>query len=107
MRRSGRRRAGRRGSRPRLALELELVPRRRRLSAPSSGRTGFARASVCGQAALALELQLVPTRDGGELQKGTSAVGVLVGELGVGVVPDDLECAALDLVVEPGAAEDE
>src|SRR5262245_34417583 len=107
MRRSGRRRAGRRGSRPRLALELEFVPRRRRLSAPTSGRTGFARASVCGHAALALELELVPTRDGGELQQRTAAVGMLVGELRVGVVPDDLERAALDLVIEPGAAEDE
>src|SRR5262249_51461657 len=73
MRRSGRRRAGRRGSRPRLSLELELVP----------------------------------TRDGGELQQGTAAVWMLVGELRVGVVPDDLERAALDLVIEPGAAEDE
>ena len=32
---------------------------------------------------------------------------MLVGELGLDLVPDDLERAALDLVVEPGAAEDE
>src|SRR5213078_4427759 len=56
---------------------------------------------------LAPVLQLVPRWDRSQLQEGPPAVRVLVGELGVGVVPDDLERAALDLVVEPGAAEDE
>src|SRR6185312_16236380 len=52
-------------------------------------------------------LELVPARHGRELEQGARAARVAVGELGVVVVPDDLEQALLDAVVEPRAAEDQ
>src|SRR5262249_23729496 len=56
---------------------------------------------------LAAELELVPARNGRELEQRPAAARVLVGELRVALVPHDLEGATLHLVVEPGAAEDE
>src|SRR5205823_2298581 len=56
---------------------------------------------------LRLVLELVPARHGGELEERTAAARVAVGELGVRLVPDDLEQVLLDAVVEPGAAEDQ
>src|SRR5262249_20375821 len=64
------------------------------------GKHGFPRA-------LAAVLELVPRRHRSEFQEGPAAARVLVGELGLDVVPDDLERAALDLVVEPRPAEHE
>src|SRR5439155_4560199 len=57
--------------------------------------------------ALAAILQLVPRGDRSELEQRPTATGVLVGELGLALVPDDLERTTLDLVVEPGAAEEQ
>src|SRR5581483_419032 len=59
-----------------------------------------------GQASTA-ELELVPGGNGCELEQRPPAARVLVGELGVALVPDDLERAALHLVIEPRAAEDQ
>ena len=53
------------------------------------------------------ELKLVPRRHGRELEQRPAAAGMLVGELGLRLVPDDLERAALHLVVEPRAPEHE
>ncbi len=49
----------------------------------------------------------MPGRHRRELEQRAAAARVAVGELGAVVVPDDLEQALLDAVVEPGAAEDE
>src|SRR5205085_732000 len=56
---------------------------------------------------LLLELQGVPRRHRRELEQRAPTPGMLVGELVVAVVPHDLERAALHLVVEPGASEDQ
>ena len=53
------------------------------------------------------ELQLVPRGDRGELEQRPAPAGMLVGELGLLLLPDHLERAALDLMIEPGAAEDQ
>src|SRR3954470_15567267 len=52
-------------------------------------------------------LQLVPRRHRSELEERPPAARIAVGELRAVLVPDDLEQAFLDAVVEPGAAEDQ
>ena len=60
----------------------EVARRRRR---PRSGAS---------RAGLAAEPQLVPRRDGCQLEERPAAAGMLVCELGLALVPDDLERAA-------------
>src|SRR3954470_6402451 len=55
----------------------------------------------------ALELLVVPRRSRRCLEQRTATARVAVGEVSLLLVPRDLEEAALDAVVEPGAAEDE
>src|SRR5581483_3313849 len=68
---------------------------------------GRARPVAAGAGPSTSELQLVPRGDRRELEQRAPAAGVLVGELRLAVVPDDLERAALHLVVEPRASEDQ
>ncbi len=70
-------------------------------AAPDPRRLGRTRAD------LAPELHLVPRRHGRELEQGSVAARVAVGELALAVVPVDLEHPLLHAVVEPGAAEDQ
>ena len=79
----------------------------RSAAAPVRAVEARRRPSIAGGLRYAPVLQLVPRRHRCQLEEWTAAAGMLVGELGLDVVPDDLERAALDLVVEPGAAEDE
>src|SRR5205814_436626 len=84
------------------------APRTRRACRRRGGRRDRrARRTRTRAARSSAVLQLVPARSRQQLEQRTTAVRVVVLEVGVALVERDLELPLLHALVEPGAAEDE